>query len=102
MQTTTAPMYNASIVSISDDVKTKSNGKQYLTAVVKFTDGPLSNKTYFAQRTLGENKAAIHVGQSVKAVLNIVEDDKGVKRPFFEISTSRVDSAEDIMASLGL
>jgi uncharacterized OB-fold protein len=97
----TATMYSASIVSISEEVKTKSNGKQYLTAVVKFTDGPLANKTYFAQRTLGESKAAIHVGQSIKAVLNVV-DDNGVKRPFFEISTSMVDSADDIMAALGL
>lgn len=95
-------MYNAQIASISEEVKTKSNGKQYLTAVVKFSDGPLVGKTYFAQRTLGESKASIHVGQSIKAVLNIVTDDAGVKRPFFEISTSMVDSADDIMASLGL
>jgi uncharacterized OB-fold protein len=95
-------MYNAQIASISEEVKTKSNGKQYLTAVVKFSDGPLVGKTYFAQRTLGESKAAIHVGQSVKAVLNIVTDEQGVKRPFFEISTSMVDDASSIMAALGL
>lgn len=95
-------MYNASIVSISEEVKSKTNGKQYLTAVVKFTDGPLAEKTYFAQRTLGESKAAIHVGQSVKAVLNIVTDEKGEKRPFFEISTSMVDDASSILAALGL
>jgi hypothetical protein len=95
-------MYNAVIEKISDDVKSKSNGKQYLTTEVKFTDGPLAGKTYFAQRTLGENKASIHVGQSIKAVLNIVTDEQGVKRPFFEVSTSRVNSADDIMAALGL
>lgn len=100
--TQTTQMYNAQIASISEEVKTKSNGKQYLTAVVKFSDGPLVGKTYFAQRTLGESKAAIHVGQSVKAVLNIVTDDQGVKRPFFEISTSMVDDASSIMAALGL
>lgn len=95
-------MYNAVITSISDDVKTKSNGKQYLTTVVKFTDGPLTNKTYFAQRTLGESKASVSVGQNVKAILNIVEDEQGVKRPFFEVSTSMVDDASSIMAALGL
>ena len=101
MSQQTATMYNAIIENINEEVKSKSNGKQFLTTVVKFTDGPLVGKTYFAQRTLGESKAAIHVGQSVKAVLNVV-DDNGVKRPFFEISTSMVDSADDIMAALGL
>ena len=95
-------MYNAIITSISDEVKSKTNGKQYLTTIVKFTDGPLSNKTYFAQRTLGESKAAIKVGQNVKAILNVVLDEQGVKRPFFEISTSLVDDASSIMAALGL
>jgi hypothetical protein len=95
-------IYNASIVSISEEVKSKSNGKQYLTTRVKFTDGPLANMTYFAQRTLGESKASIHVGQSVKAILNIVEDENGVRRPFFEVSTSMVDDSSSIMAALGL
>jgi uncharacterized OB-fold protein len=95
-------MYNAVITEISEEVKTKSNGKQYLTAIVRFADGPLVGKTYFAQRTLGENKASVNVGQSVKAVLNLVTDDQGVKRPFFEISTSKVDDASSIMAALGL
>lgn len=94
--------YNAVIVNISEEAKTKSNGKFYTLCTVKFTDGPLENKTYFAQRTLGENKALVSVGQNVKAILNIVTDDKGVKRPFFEISTSSVDNAEDIMAALGI
>lgn len=95
-------MYSATITKISDTVGTKSNGKQFLLAEVRFTDGPLTGKTYFAQRTLGESKAAIHVGQDIKAILNIVTNEQGVKRPFFEISTSSVDSAEEIMAALGL
>ena len=98
----TTQMYNAVIEKISDDVKSKSNGKQYLTTEVKFTDGPLAGKTYFAQRTLGESKASIHVGQNVKAILNIVEDENGVRRPFFEVSTSMVDDSSSIMAALGL
>ena len=95
-------MFNASIVSISDDVKTKTNGKQYLTCRVKFTEGVLADKTYFAQRTLGENKASISVGQTIKAVLNVAPNADGVDVPYFEISTSSVDSAESIMAALGL
>ena len=95
-----AKVFGARIVSILDEVKTKSNGKQYLTATVEFTDGPLVGKTYFAQRTLGENKASIAVGQNVRAILEIVERD-GVKRPFFEISTSIVDDADSLMALLG-
>jgi hypothetical protein len=93
--------FTATILDINPEVFPKSNGKQYLRCEIEFTDGPLTGKKYFAQRTLGENKAAISVGQSVRAILNIVTDDNGVKRPFFELSTSRVDSAEDIMALLG-
>jgi len=96
----TAKVFGAKLVSILEEVKTKSNGKQYLTATVEFTDGPLVGKTYFAQRTLGENKSAIAVGQNVRAILEIVERD-GVKRPFFEISTSIVDDADSLMALLG-
>lgn len=95
-------MYNATITSISEEVKSKSNGKQYLTTVVRFSDGPLANKTYYAQRTLGESKASIHVGQNIKAILNIGVDEEGVKRPYFEVSTSLVDDASSIMAALGL
>ena len=91
--------FDAVITLINDEIKSKSNGKQYLQCEVEFKEGRLAGKKYFAQRTLGENKASVSVGQSVKCILNVVETD-GVKRPFFEISTSRVDSAEDIMALL--
>lgn len=97
-----AQTFDATITLIQDEVKTKSNGKQYSVCEVSFTSGPLTGKNYFAQRTLGENKASVSVGQNVKVILNVVTDDAGVKRPFFEISTSRVDAAEDIMAALGL
>lgn len=93
--------FKATITRIMDEVKTKSNGKQFMTAFVKFSDGPLAGKEYFAQRTLGEGKTEIKVGQDVRCMLSVV-DDNGTKRPFFEISTSQVDSAEDILAALGL
>lgn len=94
--------FDATITLIQDEVKTKSNGKQYVTCEVAFKSGPLVGKTYFAQRTLGENKASVSVGQDVKVLLNVAVDKDGIKRPFFEVSTSRVDSADDIMSALGL
>lgn len=90
---------SATIRSISDVVKTKSNGKQYVTCIVDFPDG----KSYFAQRTLGENKTPISVGQTVTCMATVVEDEDGTKRPFFEISTgAQVSDANDILAMLGL
>ena len=86
------------IRSISEEVKTKSNGKNYLVCVVDFPNG----KSYFAQRTLGENKAPITVGQTVTCMPTIVEGDDGIKKPFFEISTgTQVSDADDILAMLG-
>jgi hypothetical protein len=94
--------FDATIVRINEEVLTKSNGKQYIRCEVDFKSGALTGKKFFAQRTLGEDKSAIAVGQDVKVLLNVVTDKDGVKRPFFEISTSRVDSAESIMDALGL
>ena len=94
--------FSATIVSINAEVKEKSNGKQYLTARVKFTEGALKDKVYFAQRTLGENKASIAENQEVRCIVNITTDDNGVKTPYFEISTSTVNDKNDILAALGL
>lgn len=92
--------FDAIILNIQDEARPKSNGKFYQLCQVEFTSGKLAGKKYFAQRTLGENKSAITVGQSIKAIMQIVTDDAGVQRPFFEISTSQVDSAEDILSAL--
>ena len=94
--------FNGTIVEIYDEAREKSNGKSFLLTRVRFTEGPLAGKVYFAQRTLGENKASISVGQSIKAILNVAPNADGVSTPYFEISTSSVDSADDIMAALGL
>lgn len=88
--------FKATIVTISDDVRTKSNGKEYLLTTVKFVGGKLAGKTYFAQRTLGDGKSNIVVGQDVLCYLSVVDN-----KPFFEISTgASVDSADDIMNAL--
>lgn len=91
----------AKIVSISDEIKTKSTkdgtpGADYVVCIVEFTGGKLSGKTFFAQRTLGEKKAAISVGQSVFCYAQVVN---GV--PYFEISTgANVSDAAEIAALL--
>jgi hypothetical protein len=92
----------AVITNIADVVKTKSNGKDYLVCTVEFVEGDWKGKTYFAQRTLGENKSAISVGQTVQCIASIVEQEDGTKRPFFEISTGQtVTDASEILALLG-
>lgn len=94
--------FKAVVETVSDVVKTKSNGSTYNVCTVKFLDGKLQGKTYFAQRTLlnkdGVEKTAVNEKQEVRVYLQIVDN-----KPFFEISTgSSVDSADDIMAALGL
>lgn len=94
--------FSATIVEINPEVKTKSNGKQYLTTRVSFTEGALKDKVYYAQRTLGENKAPIEEGQNVRCVLNVVTDQDGKQTLYFEISTSNVSSQDELIAALGL
>lgn len=90
--------FKASILSIADDIRTKSNNKQFLLCTVQFKDGPLTGKSYFAQRTLGGSKANITVGQDVTCYMTVVDNN-----PFFEISTgSQVTDKADIIAALGL
>ena len=102
--------FRANIVSISDEILTKKNGKEYQMCRVTFTNGPLVGKTYFANRTLGEEKNPIEVGQDVLTYLTVVEDKKTdeagneivTPKLFFEISTSIVDDADELVALLGL
>lgn len=102
--------FRANIVSINEEIQTKKNGKEYLTCRVQFTNGPLTGKVYFANRTLGDEKNEISVGQDVLTYLTVVENkeidaegnEKIVPRPFFEISTSIVDDADELVALLGL
>ncbi len=91
----------AVIKSISEEVKTKSNGKQFLVCTVEFMEGKFAGKTFFAQRTLGENKSAVSVGQAINCMPTIVTDAEGNERPFFEISTgTTVTDANEILALL--
>lgn len=94
----------AVIESISDNVKTKSNGKNYITCVVKFLDGMNANKTFFANRTLGENKSPIKVGQEVNCLPSSLVGEDGKKIFFLEISTgvAVTGTNEDLLAQFGL
>lgn len=90
--------FKAEILTISDEVKTKVNGKQYLVCTVKFLDGSLKGETYFAQRTLGEKKSPIRVGQEIVAIASVVDN-----RPYFEVSTgTTVSDSSVILAALEL
>lgn len=90
--------FKAVIATIADDVRTKKNNKQFLRCTVKFQDGVLAGKTYFAQRTLGASKAAIKVGQEVICHMSVVDNN-----PFFEISTGgQVTDKAELIAALGL
>ena len=96
----TVQSFDAIILTIDDVPRPKSNTKEFLLCEGEFKSGALLGKTFFANRTLGPNKTEISVGQNVQVLLSFSERD-GVKRPFFEISTSRVASAEEIMDLLG-
>jgi hypothetical protein len=94
--------FEAQVVTVSDVVKTKKNSiSTFNVCTVKFLEGKLAGKQYFAQRTLtdknGNKKSPVNVGQKVTVYLSVVEN-----LPFFEIGTGggSVDSAEDIMALL--
>lgn len=104
MENAQRPKVSAVIISISDEVKTKMTkngpGKDYVVCTVKFTEGKLADKIYFAQRTLGPDRAPLRVGQPVYCYASIVTDAEGKQRPFFDISASVIDKPEDILAGL--
>ena len=96
--------FHGTVVTVNDKEMSKSNGKLYKLVEVLFSDGPLAGKTYTAQRTIGENKAEVTLGQNVRCYVSTVKDpETGKTRAFFEVSTSKVDiSPDDVVALLGL
>lgn len=98
--------FDAVVLTVGDELLTKSNGRPYVRCKVEFKSGPLVGKSYFAQRTLGissktgEEAKPVVEGQQVKCLLNFAVIN-GVKSPFFEITTSTVTSKEEIMDLLG-
>jgi hypothetical protein len=105
--TTEVLSYSATIETVSDEIKAKSNGREYVTCKVLFNEGPLKDKTYFAQRTLGidqygRQKTMVNVGQKVNCIANKGVDADGNTRPYFEISTgTTVTDSSEILALLG-
>lgn len=86
--------------------QTKNGPATYVLHNVEITEeGPLKGKTVTGQRTLlnseGEEKSSVEVGQEVVLYLRVVEDDKGNKKPFFDIGTDNTASDEEILLALG-
>ncbi len=97
---------SAIVKEIYEDVHTKTKadgtpGNDYIRVKVKFTEGALNGKTWFANRTLGENRVQLTVGQEVICYGRNVVGDDGVTRAFFDISASTVTPVEDILAAMG-
>ena len=100
------PAQKAEITTIGQEVKTRitlKGERQYVICTVTFLEGKLEGKKFFAQRTLGENKNPIEIGQEVYCYPRVVETD-GKRTVFFEISTQTadVDSVDDILEALGV
>jgi hypothetical protein len=91
--------------SISDEVKTKTNGKQFISLQVEFLDGALKGMKYPANRTIsntdGSIKANLTIGQEVELYVSTVQDAEapGGFRAFFEVSAGGT-SSEDINNAL--
>lgn len=87
---------NAEVISVKTEISKKVNGKEFQKCVVKHTSGKLEGKTFFANRTLGEGKEIVNVGDKITCY-NRVENGQ----LFSEISTStQVDNLESILAGL--
>jgi hypothetical protein len=95
----------AEILEIGDEELTKElkDGKQgkYLRCSVRFTEGALAGEEFWANRTLGEDKAEITVGQNVSVYLRFLERKQDGKQFCFgEISTSTKADAGDLLSKL--
>jgi len=95
----------AEIISIGDEALQKVNGVEYLRCEVRYTAGKLAGKTFFANRTLGEDKAPIEVGMPVRVYFRFAKKKaefvkEGEANPilmFGEISTSTVDNPQEML-----
>lgn len=91
-------------------MKTRQDGSKapYHLVSVEFTEGSLAGKSTLAQRSLvnrdGVVKEPVVVGQQcfVTLVSVLTDPQTGVKRPFFEVSTTSNASTEDLLAEFGI
>ncbi len=87
----------AQVITVSSEIREKSNGNTFQKCVVEHLDGKLKGKRFFANRTLGEDKPEVSVNDKVTCY-NRVEDGQ----LYSEISLSApVDNLEDILSSIG-
>lgn len=98
--------YKAKIVSISDEIREKSNGGQVQLCQALITDGPLEGMTVLSQRTIknasGAEKPVVNVGQEVVLYHSQLESTSkpGTMQNFFEVSTGLGASQDDINEAL--
>ena len=83
--------FSATIKSVFDEVKTKSNGKSYQLATATINvikDGKNIEKDVIVQYTLSDEKAFLEVGQKVNLYHTVVPSTKPgeVNQHFFEVS----------------
>jgi len=79
--------FSATIKSVFDDVKTKSNGKSYQLATATINVNG-KNIDVLAQYTLSDEKAFLEVGQKVNLYHTVVPSTKAGEKNqhFFEVS----------------
>lgn len=98
--------YKAKIVSVSAEIKTKSNGGQTQLCQALITEGPLKGLTVLSSRTIrnaeGVDKPAVTPGQEVQLYHTQLESttNPGTMQNFFEVSTGLGASQDDINARL--
>lgn len=101
----------AEILTIGDEPltrKTQEGDREYLRCTVRFTEGALAGEEFFANRTLGEEKAEISEGQRVTVYIKFMQkkpeflkkNERNDVLMFGEISTSTVSSAANMLKKL--
>jgi|GEM_PF-5186695 len=100
--------FKATIKGDASPTFSKSNGGSYVLHNAEVTsEGPLKGMIVAGTRTLknasGDAKKPVSVGDEVTLHLQIVTNAEGSKKPFFEIATGAMSTADaDIIAALGL
>lgn len=99
--------FSAVITREASKLMTKSNGGEYVLHNAEITeDGPLKGTIVTCSRTLknekGDIKKGVKTDQEVTLWLQVVTDEAGKKKPFFEVQAGdTADTDENILSKLG-
>lgn len=100
--------YKATILTNASKTMSKSNGGSYVLHNAKITsEGPLKGFVVAGTRTMknasGDVKKGVSVGDEITLHLTVVTNAEGSKKPFFEIATGTMSTADaDIISALGM